>query len=126
MKKLLFPIAILIIMVVFCVWSTWRADDLCNRSAELLEKAGVRCEQGDFRGAKDFVAQAKQLWDNHEGFFGIALRHTESDDIDILFPPLLETCRQKNFDEFFRRNLELIATFRHLSRAEQPYYFNIL
>lgn len=126
MKKFILPGLLLILMIIFCVWSTWRADWLCANAAELLEKAGVRCELGDYDGAKELVGEAKQSWDAHEGFFGIALRHTESDDIDILFPPLLETCRQEDAKEFSRRNLELIATFRHLSRAEIPYYFNIL
>lgn len=126
MKKLTLPLLLLTFMVAFCVWATWRADALCTQSAELLEKANVRYTLGDYDGASDYVNQSKKIWDDHEGFFGIALRHTESDDIDILFPPLLETCRQKDSDEFFRRNLELIATFHHLSRAEQPYYFNIL
>ena len=126
MKKFILPSLLLILMVVFCVWATWRADQLCTESADLLERAGSRCEQGDFDGAEALVYEAKDCWDNHEGFFGIALRHTESDDVDILFPPLLESCRQKNAEEFSRRNLELIATFHHLSRAEIPYYFNIL
>ena len=126
MKKMILPLVLLAVMVAFCGWSAWRADQLCNESAELLEKAGARCEQGDFDGAESLVHEAKDCWDDHEGFFGIALRHTESDDIDILFPPLLESCRQEDEEEFSRRNLELIATFRHLSRAELPYYFNIL
>lgn len=126
MKKFILPTLLLILMVAFCVWATWRADQLCDQSAELLEKAGARCAQGDFDGAEALVYEAKACWDDHEGFFGIALRHTESDDVDILFPPLLETCRQEDEEEFSRRNLELIATFRHLSRAELPYYFNIL
>lgn len=126
MKKFILPLSMLILMVIFCVWATWRADQLCTDSAEFLKKAGVQCEQGDFDTAEHLVHKAKKNWDAHEGFFGIALRHTESDDIDILFPPLLESCRQRDAEEFSRRNLELIATFRHLSRAEIPYYFNIL
>lgn len=96
MKKFILPILILLLMVSFCVWATWRADELCNQSAQLLEQAGARCIQGDFHGAEDLVQEAKNCWDQHEGFFGVALRHTESDDVDILFPPLLETCRQQD------------------------------
>ena len=126
MKKILLPTLLLVLMVIFCVWATWRVDRLCSDSAELLEQAGTRCVLGDFDGAMDLVYQSKQNWDSHEGFFGMALRHTESDDVDTLFPPLLETCRQRDADEFYKRNLELIATLKHLSRIEIPYYFNIL
>lgn len=126
MKKILLPALLLSFIIIFCVWATWRVDQLCSTSAELLEEAGTRSSLGDFEGAMDLVYQAKHDWDWHEGFFGIALRHTESDDIGILFPSLLETCRQRDADEFSKKNLELIATLRHLSRAEIPYYFNIL
>lgn len=126
MKKLLWPTLLLLVLLVFCSWSTWRVDSLCKRSADLLQQAETRCNLGDFDGAKDLVYAAKHSWDKHEGFLGTALRHTESDDIGVLFPPLLDTCSQRDPDEFSRRNLELIALLKHLSRMEIPYYFNIL
>lgn len=126
MKKLIAPMLLLIGMVVFCIWSTWRIDQLCGDCISHLERAEVRYAAGDFSAAAEHVRQSKTIWDSHEGFFGMALRHTESDDIGILYPPLLEICRQKDADEFYKANLELIATLRHLSRAELPYYFNIL
>lgn len=126
MKKLTAALVLLAAMMGFCLWSTWRVDTLCAKSTSLLEQAETRCALGDFDGALELVYASRRNWDCHEGFFGVALRHTESDDIGILFPPLLETCRQRDANEFFRQNQELIATLRHLSRAELPYYFNIL
>ena len=126
MKKLVFPVLLLVVLVVFCAWSTWRVQDLCSQSAALLHQAGVKCSLGDYEGAKDLVYDAKHSWDRHEGFLGTALRHTESDDIGIQFPPLLESCRQRDGEEFSRRNLELIAVLQDISRMEIPYYFNIL
>lgn len=126
MKKLLCPILLLLALLAFCGWSTWRVDALCRQSAQYLQQAETRCRLGDYDGAKDLVYAAKHSWDKHEGFLGTALRHTESDDIGVLFPPLLETCGQRDAEEFSRRNLELIALLKHLSRMEIPYYFNIL
>lgn len=125
MKKFLLPTLLLALLVVFCVWSTWRVYDLCDQSTALLQEAGVKCDLGDYEGARDLVYDAKHNWDKHEGFLGTALRHTESDDISVLFSPLLETCRQRDSEEFSRRNLELIGLIRQLSRMEIPYYFNI-
>lgn len=126
MKKLLIPTLMLVLLIIFCVWSTWRVQDLCNQSSTLLQAAGVKCDLGDFEGAIDLVYAAKHSWDKHEGFLGTALRHTESDDISTQFSPLLESCRQRDNEEFSRRNLELIALLRQISRIEIPYYFNIL
>jgi hypothetical protein len=126
MKKILFSLALLLGIVGFCIWNTWHVDQLCQDSAALLEQAGARCALGDYEEALELTYASKHNWDHHEGFFGMALRHTESDDIGILFPPLIESCRQRDGDEFAKRNMELIATLRHLSRMEIPYYFNIL
>ena len=126
MKKLVFPVLLLVVLVIFCAWSTWRVQDLCEQSSALLHQAGVKCSLGDYDGAKDLVYAAKHSWDKHEGFLGTALRHTESDDISVQFSPLLESCRQRDNEEFARRNLELMALLHQLSRMEIPYYFNIL
>jgi hypothetical protein len=126
MKKLLLPLALLALLVGFCCYTTWHVDQLCSDCAQLLEEAGQRCQLGDFEEGLALCNQAKQNWDHHEGFFGTALRHTESDDVGIAFPALLESCRQEDLEEFSRRDLELIAILRHLSRMEYPYYFNVL
>ena len=31
MKKLVFPVLLLVVLVVFCAWSTWRVQDLCSQ-----------------------------------------------------------------------------------------------
>ncbi len=126
MKKLLTAGILLAVIVGFCTWSTWRVNRICRDAALLLEQAETRCALGDHAGACEKANSAQRLWDCHEGFLGLALRHTESDDVSIQFPPLLESCRQRDSEEFVRRNLELQAMLKHLSRMEIPYYFNIL
>ena len=56
----------------------------------------------------------------------MALRHTEADDIGILFPGLIEAAGQKDQGEFLLRVRELKANLRHLGRMELPYLFNVL
>lgn len=126
MKKFLVPIVMLVILVGFCTWTVWQVDQICQETSSLLEQAETRCTLGDFEGAGALVYRSQCIWNCREGFLGMALRHTESDDVGILFPPLLDTCRQRDAEEFSRRNLELMATLKHLSRMEIPYYFNIL
>ena len=126
MRKLWTAILILAAIIGFCTWNTWHVDQICKDTSALLRQAEISCTRGDFEGAQDLILSSQSIWNRHEGFLGMALRHTESDDIGILYPPLLETCRQKDLEEFNRRNLELIATLKHLSRMEIPYYFNVL
>ncbi len=126
MKKLLSAVVLLAVLAGFCSWSTWRVDRICRDTTALLEQAETRCTLGDYSGAGALVHEAGTLWSSHERFLGMALRHTESDDVSIQFPPLLRTCQQRDPEEFGCRNLELIATLTQLSHMEIPYSFNIL
>ncbi len=126
MRKPWTAICLLATIVGFCWWSTWHVDQICRDTTALLEQAERYCTVGEFSKGMEQVAGSWNLWNRHEGFLGMALRHTESDDVGILFPSLLESCRQRDLEEFNRRNLELMATISHLSRMEIPYYFNVL
>ena len=126
MRKPWTAICLLAVIVGFCWWSTWHVDQICRDTSALLEQAERYCTVGEFSKGMEQVAGSWNIWNRHEGFLGMALRHTESDDVGILFPSLLESCRQRDLEEFNRRNLELMATISHLSRMEIPYYFNVL
>lgn len=126
MRRLWCSLALLGAMVGFCCFSTYRVNEICQDTANILRKAETLCYLGDFSGAENTVYLSQSYWRKHEGFLGISLRHTETDDIDLMFPALIEAARQKDGEEFLLRNTELIAAFRSLSRMELPYYFNIL
>ena len=81
MKKLYSALGILLAITGFCWFTAWRVDDLCNTSASLLEAAETQVMLGDYDAAVETVNHSFRLWNRHEGFFGMALRHTESDDV---------------------------------------------
>ena len=126
MRKMALSVGILVLLTAFCWFTAWRVDSLCGKASELLEQAETHAVQGDYAGAGETAAQAFQMWNRHEGFFGMALRHTESDDIVVLFPALIEAAGQKDQGEFLLRIRELKASLRQLGRMELPYLFNVL
>lgn len=126
MKRIWFSAGILLLIVFFCGVSTYRVNRICSDSEELLRQAETCMYLGDYVGAKNSVYYAQNCWNQHEGFLGLALRHTEKDDVDRLFPVLLEAIRHKEDTEFYFNHSELIAALKSLSRMEQPFYFNIL
>ena len=126
MKRIWGALLLLIGIVGFCWWSTARVDQICENAANLLYQAETCCALGDFQGAEEYADASRRLWEQHEGFLGMALRHTESDDIYTLFPPLLQSCQSHDAEDFTQRNQELRAVLRVLSRMEKPYYFNVL
>ncbi len=125
MKRLWCSIGLLLTITGFCIYSAYRVNQICKDSTALLREAETQCYLGDYQGAENTVQLSRDLWKKHEGFLGITLRHTETDDIDVMFPALMEAARQKNPEEFLLRNTELIAAFKSLSRMELPYHFNI-
>lgn len=126
MKKIYCALGILLVITGFCWFTAWRVGDLCNTSVSLLEAAETQVMLGDYDAAEETVNHSFRFWNRHEGFFGMALRHTESDDVGILYPVLQEACRQKDQGEFLLRVRELTASLQQLGRMEQPYLFNIL
>lgn len=126
MKRLWCSIGLLAVITGFCAFSAFRVDRICRDASDILRQAETQCYLGNFQSAEDTVYLASALWKKHEAFLGIALRHTETDDIDVMFPGLIESVRQKNPEEFLLKNAEIIAAFRSLSRMELPYHFNIL
>ena len=126
MKKMALSVGIVVLLTAFCWFTAWRVDDLCTETSSVLDQAEIQVVQGDYHGAGETAARAFQMWNRHEGFYGMALRHTESDDIGILFPGLIEAAGQKDQGEFLLRVRELKANLRHLGRMELPYLFNVL
>ncbi len=126
MKKILWACAMLVLLTAFCWWTSWRVERLCGKTAEYLEQAETQVLLGDYPAAEALLEDSSALWERHELFFGMALRHTEADGVSILLPGLQEACRQKDGQEYLLRTRELSATLRQLSRIEQPYLFNIL
>lgn len=126
MKRLFWSLGLLGVMVAFCWFSSHRVNRICQDCSTLLRQAETQCTLGRYGDAADTVQLSRIYWQKHEAFLGIALRHTEADDIDLMYPGLIASAAQQDPDEFFLRNGELLEALRSLSRMEQPYIFNIL
>lgn len=85
-----------------------------------MEQAAERADRRDFQAAAQLVARTRDFWERHHGFFGIALRHAESDTINSTFRELLEYAENECTEEFEPTCADLIAQIRHLSDMEKP------
>lgn len=126
MKKIILSISLLVVITGFCIFATWYTRSICDDTIALLEQSETEIGLGRYDEAYETVFSAQRLWNQHEDFLGLALRHTESDDVDILFPVLKNTCLQKDQSEFLYRNREMTAMLKHLYKAEYPCFYNIL
>lgn len=126
MKKIYLSIAALVLIFACCFYASTKVDKICEAIATELRAAETECILGRYAQAAERVQQAESLWVKNEGFLGVALRHTETDDISVAFPALTEALFLEDDTGFLENNLTLIASLRNLSRMEQPYLFNIL
>lgn len=126
MKQCCLSLVILLLLTGFCWYTTDRVEAVCAETSGLLEQAETHIVLGDYEGAESCVTRANGVWEDHRLLLGMALRHTESDEVDLNFPGLLAACRQKDGQEFQLRNRTLIASLRQLSAMEKPYSYNIL
>lgn len=125
MKRLWCSAGVLLLIVLFCGFGTFRVNRICRDAEELLRQAETCVYLGDYEGAKHSIYAAKACWSQHEGFLGIMLQHTQTGDVNVMFPGLMESVRHKNEEEFYLRNAELIASLKQIGRMELPYYFNV-
>ena len=126
MRYFYIGLAILLLCLALCFTVTAVLDHYTEEAASLLEQAAERADRGDFQAAAQLVARTRDFWEQHHGFFGIALRHAESDTINSTFRELLEYAENECTEEFEPTCADLIAQIRHLSDMEKPYYYNIL
>lgn len=126
MKRLWVSAGMILFMAVFCLVSVYRVENICDETICVLREAETLCFLGDYKGAEDSVYLARANWNRHEGFLGMALRHTEADDAGIMFSAVLEALRRKDELEFGLHNAQLMATLKELSHMEKPYLFNVL
>lgn len=126
MKKILCSLLTLTLIFALCFWSVHRVEAICDSINHKLHQAETECVLKHYDRAINSVRDAQTIWTRNETFLGLALRHTETDDVGIQFPTLTEALMQQDSAEFIRDNLTLISTISQLARMEQPYLFNIL
>ncbi len=126
MKYLYAALAILLACLILCIAVVGRLDRYTARAVETLERAQASGTSGDFGEAARQVDEAIALWEEKKGFFGMALRHNDLDEITASFCELRAYAGGANEDEFVPACAGLIARIRHISEMEKPYYYNVL
>ena len=126
MKRIFMALGLLAVITGFCIFSVVRVHRICDDTKAVLRQAETCCVNGDFKGVEGTVYLAQAIWKKHEGFLGMALRHTETDDISVMFSTLLEAASQRDSEEFMLRNRELLALINGLSHMEIPFHYNVL
>ena len=125
MKHLFIGIGILLLCLALCLTVTVILDRHTESAADLLEEALEEADHGSWESAAATVSKARTFWDDHRGFWGVALRHAEVDSVDSAFAQLTVHVNSRS-EDFAATCADLIRQIRHLYHSEQPAYYNIL
>ena len=121
MKRLWSAAALLLVLLGGALWNAWYADRLNGRMAGQLELA----DRGDWEGAARLSRESFGLWQAHDAYLHVMMRHSDTDQILRGFRALDQYLALEESDQYTAANAELICQLELLSEMEQPSLVNI-
>ena len=97
-------------------------DDLTS----LLTEAEVCGERGEWGSALEFTKQAKDLWDDHDVYLHVTLRHADTDAIYLSFRQVTEFLHRQEDGEYSAANAVLLGQIGLLCEQEEFNLKNLL
>ena len=111
---------ILLILVVFLGSALMK-----KRLAGQLEQAQELADRGDWEGAARLSRESFGLWQAHDAYLHVMMRHSDTDQILRGFRALDQYLALEESDQYTAANAELICQLELLSEMEQPSLVNI-
>ncbi|MBD9088787.1 MAG: DUF4363 family protein [Clostridiales bacterium] len=124
-KRLWSAAALLLVLLGGALWNAWYADRLSGRMAGQLEQAQELADRGDWEGAARLSRESFGLWQAHDAYLHVMMRHSDTDQILRGFRALDQYLALEESDQYTAANAELICQLELLSEMEQPSLVNI-
>ena len=90
-----------------------------------LEQAQELADRGDWEGAARLSRESFGLWQAHDAYLHVMMRHSDTDQILRGFRALDQYLALEESDQYTAANAELICQLELLSEMEQPSLVNI-
>lgn len=87
MKKELFALGLLALLLLLSVLNTRHIGRLCGDLESLVERSADAADAGGWEESRRLLEEAMSLWKKYDSYVGIVLRHT---DIETLTDDLYE------------------------------------
>lgn len=91
-----------------------------------LEQAQELAARGDWEGAARLSRESFGLWQAHDAYLHVMMRHSDTDQILRGFRAVEQYLVLEEPDQYTAANAELICQLELLSEMEQPSLVNIL
>ena len=95
MKRMWISLALLALVFAAAIGNTFYLERLCDQLSSLLTQAEAQGEAEDWEKALELTRQAEALWDRHNMYLHVTLRHTDTDDVFSPFKRLRSFCNAR-------------------------------
>lgn len=126
MKYLITCLLLMIVLVVFCIFSASHVTQIMTETEVFLRDAINSYDNGHPEQAVQFIEKASKLWAEHKTTFGILLRHDEFDTIQTDFASLYSYAQSEDLDDFRSICASVLSKLTHIQEMEWPHLCNIL
>lgn len=119
MKRMWISLALLVLVFAAAIGNTFYLERLCGQLSSLLTQAETRGEAEDWEKALELTRQAEALWDRHDMYLHVTLRHTDTDDVFLSFKEVKEFLQCQEEGEYSAANAVLLGQIHLLCEQEQ-------
>ena len=123
-----FWIALALLALVFSAsWgNTFYLEHLAGQLSAMLAQAEALGEAGDWDGAMELTRRAEALWEDHDVYLHVTLRHTDTDNVFLSFQEVKEFIHCQEGGEYSAANAVLLGQIHLLCEQEQFNLKNLL
>ncbi len=120
MKRLWLAAGILAALLAACLMSAGGLADLGEEINGLLSDAEEKAEMGEWEEAGDLTGRAYQIWEEHDIYLHVLLRHADTDEVYTGFRQVRELLECREAGEYSAANAALMARIQLIYEAERP------
>ena len=125
-KGFFFPLAVLAVILTFCLWNGSAMQLHTNRWRSQLQQADILAQSKDWTGTLASLTDSYTDWRKHQTYLHIVAEHSVIDDAEAMFQRAMAFAATEEPSEFRAEVSDLRDQLRLLSETEEFSAQNIL
>ena len=126
MKRMWIALGLLVLVFAAAWDNTFYLKHLTGQLSALLTQAEAWGEAGDWDRALELTRRAEALWEDHDVYLHVTLRHTDTDNVFLSFQEVKEFIHCQEGGEYSAANAVLLGHIHLLCEQEQFNLKNLL
>lgn len=125
MRRFYGALTVLLVLLALSLYNGYYAKQLTSQIASELTKAQEYAASDQWDLAATHTKTAHELWDAHDFYLHVSMRHTDTDNILLSLQAVEEAIALEEADQYRTSNAQLITQLQLLAEMEAPSLQNI-